>query len=150
MLSRIYRVKQDDHGYVCRVAVAALMGAGLLSASLHGDKKKDAMAPMDMSCMADMNGVDMSAMGPSMAAMAWHMYVTPLRPPQPGDVEKAKAVITAVKATVEKYQDYKKAEKDGYVQGNPDVTQPQYHFTNEANTREADLHFDPTRPTSLL
>ena len=127
-----------------------LAAAALLSASLHGDKKKDGMAGMDMSCMADMNGVDMSAMGPSMAAMGCHMYVTPLRAPQPGDEEKAKAVIAAVSATMEKYRDYKKAEKDGYVQGNPDVTQPQYHFTNEANAKEADLHFDPTKPTSLL
>jgi hypothetical protein len=43
-----------------------------------GDRKHE-MRGMDMSCMADMNGVDMSAMGPSMAAMECHMYVTPLR-----------------------------------------------------------------------
>ena len=62
------------------------------------DKKHD-MRGMDMSCMADMNGVDMSAMGASMAAMECHMYVTPLRPAQAGDEEKAKAVVAAVKAT---------------------------------------------------
>ena len=56
------------------------------------DEKKDKMGGMDMRCMADMNGIDMSSMGPSMAAMACHMYVTPSRPSQPGDAEKAKEV----------------------------------------------------------
>jgi hypothetical protein len=84
------------------------------------------MAGMDMSCMGDMNGVDMSHMGPSMAAMACHMYLTPLRPKQPGDEQNAKALVAAVNATIEKYKDYKKALADGYVQGNPEVKQPQY------------------------
>lgn len=117
--------------------------------SAHGDKK-DKMGEMDMSCMADMNGVDMSAMGPSMAAMACHMYVTPLRPPQPGDEQKAKAVVAAVAAAIEKYKDYKKAIADGYVQGNPEVKQFQYHFNNDAYAHIADQQFDPGKPTSLL
>jgi len=74
-----------------------------------GEKKHDRMGKMDMNCMADMNGVDMSTMGPSMAGMECHMYVTPLRPPQPGDEEKARAVVAAVRLTMEKYKDYRKA-----------------------------------------
>src|SRR5215468_289644 len=52
---------------------------------------------------ADMPGMQMSGeedmrdMGPSMAAMAGHMYITPLRQRQPGDEEKAKAVVAALK-----------------------------------------------------
>ena len=114
------------------VGLLMVMSTGTASAS---GKKKDRTGGMDMSCMADMNGVDMSAMGPSMAAMACHMYVTPLRPAQPGDVEKAKAVVEAVKATMEKYKDYRKAIADGYLRGNPEVKQPQYHFNNEAYAR---------------
>jgi len=93
------------------------------------------MGKMDMNCMADMNGVDMSTMGPSMAGMECHMYVTPLRPPQPGDEEKARAVVAAVRLTMEKYKDYRKAVADGYVQANPKVKQPQYHFNNDAYAR---------------
>jgi hypothetical protein len=92
----------------------------------------------------------MSVMGASMAAMTNHMCVTPLRPPQPGDMERAKAVVAEVKAAIEKYKDYRKALADGYVIGNPKVVQPQYHFTNNANVRLADTQFDPTRPSSLL
>jgi len=98
----------------------------------------------------DMHGDDMSDMGPSMAAMAGHMYMTPLRSKQPGDLEKAKAVVAEVKATIERYKDYRKALLDGYVIANPKLKQPQYHFISNANTREADLHFDPRKPTALL
>ena len=106
--------------------------------------------------MDDMPGMDMSGngdmgdMGPSMAAMAGHMTMTPVRPKQPGDEERARAVIAAAKQAMERYKDYRKALADGYVIANPKVKQPQYHFNNEANTREADLHFDPSKPTSLL
>jgi hypothetical protein len=113
-------------------------------------EKKDAAAAMDPHCMADMNGVPMDAMGPSMAAMMCHMYVTALRPPQPDDEARARAVVAAVKAAIEKYKDYKKAVADGYVQGNPEVKQTQYHFNNQSNAHQADLAFDPTHPTSLL
>jgi hypothetical protein len=142
-----------DHRFFA-IAVLTVLLAAVLETPIGGvyasGKKKDRMGGMDMSCMADMNGVDMSAMGPSMAAMACHMYVTPLRPPQAGDEEKAKAVVAAVKAVMEKYKDYKKAIADGYVQGNPEVKQAQYHFNNQAYAREADRRFDPGKPTSLL
>ncbi|KAA6462960.1 hypothetical protein DYQ86_06380 [Acidobacteria bacterium AB60] len=98
--------------------------------------------------MAAMPG--MSVMGESMAAMANHMCVTPARPPQPGDEEKARAVLAQVRTVMEKYKDYKKAIADGYIQANPTVDQPQFHFNNEANAKLADTQFDPSRPTSLL
>src|ERR1700685_1207218 len=77
----------------------------------------------------------MSVMGESMAAMTSHMCITPLRPRQPGDEEKVKAMVAQVRAAIEKYKDYKKALADGYVIANPKVVQPQYHFTNAANDR---------------
>jgi hypothetical protein len=98
--------------------------------------------------MAGMAG--MNVMGESMTAMANHMCVTPMRTPQPGDDEKAKAVIAQVRAVMEKYKDYKKAVADGYIQANPTVDQPQFHFNNKANATLADTEFDPSRPTSLL
>jgi len=92
----------------------------------------------------------MSVMGQSMAAMTNHMCITPLRPMQPADEEKVKALIKQVKAAIERYKDYKKALADGYVIANPKVVQPQYHFTNDANVRLADTQFDPTKPSALL
>jgi hypothetical protein len=98
--------------------------------------------------MSHMGG--MTVMGESTVAMATHLCVTPLRPVQPGDEERAKALVAQVKATIEKYKDYKKALADGYLIANPNVQMPQYHFTNEANVKLADTQFDPTRPSSLL
>ncbi len=132
------------------IILAAAIVAALPDAVSASGGKKDKAGAMDMSCMSDMNGVPMEDMGPSMGAMMCHMYVTPMRPPRPGDEEKAKAVVDAVRAAIEKYKDHKKAIADGYVQGNPEVKQPQYHFNNDAYAREADSHFDPSKPTSLL
>jgi len=112
------------------------------------DKPKNSMPGMDMSGANDKE--DMSDMGPSMAAMAGHMLITPRRPKQPGDEEKAKAILAVAKRTMERYQNYRKALADGYVIANPKVKQPQYHFMNMANTQAADDHFDPTKPTALL
>lgn len=121
----------------------ALLTAAPMDARQQQGSSKDNMASMDMSG-------DMKDMGPSMAAMAGHMYVTPLRPKQPGDEEKARAVVAEVRASIERYRDYHKALADGYVIGNPNVNEPQFHFTKEANVLEAEHRFDPTKPSSLL
>jgi hypothetical protein len=131
------------------VVLTLIFAAALLTAPLGHTwpqgQQQGSMPGMDMGDNADMSG-----MGPSMAAMAGHMYMTPLRPKQPGDTEKAIAVVAAAKATMERYKDHRKALLDGYVIANPKLKQPQYHFMNQANTREADLHFDPSKPTALL
>jgi hypothetical protein len=126
--------------------VTFAFGAGLLSDLSGRPAQKDKQ-------MADMPGMDMggsSKMGPSMMAMAGHMLMTPLRPLQPGDEDKAWAVVAAAKATIERYKDYRKALADGYVIANEKVEQTQYHFNSDANNRAADDHFDPSRPSSLL
>jgi hypothetical protein len=132
---------------VLTLTFGALLMTALLGRARQQDRQKGSMPGMDMSGMRDMGDV-----GPSMSSMAGngHMYMTPLRPKQAGDEEKAKAVVGNVKAGIERYKDYRKALADGYVIANPKVKQPQYHFINGANTREADLHFDPSKPTALL
>jgi len=113
--------------------------------AVQENRQKVDMPGMEMSSEADM-----SAMGPSMAAMAGHMYITPLREKRPLDEEKAKAVVAALKSATERYKDYRRALADGYVIANPKVKQSQYHFMSQTNTRSADLRFDPTKPTALL
>lgn len=134
------------------VYVSALAVLLCLSASAQQDSSMANMPGMGKGApdMKDMDMKDMKDMGPSMAAMAGHMYVTPLRPQQPGDEEKAKAIVAQVRAAIEKYKDYKKALADGYVIANPEVNEPQFHFTKEANVLAAEHEFDPTKPSSLL
>jgi hypothetical protein len=130
---------------VLMLAFGAVLLTPLLGHTWQKGTDKGSMPGMDMS-----GNEDMSNMGPSMAAMAGHMYMTPLRPLQPGDMEKAKAVVATLKATMERYKDYRKALADGYSIAGPEIKQPQYHFISKANTREADLQFDPSKPTALL
>jgi hypothetical protein len=85
-----------------------------------------------------------------MAGMAGHMHLTMLRPRQPGDQAKADAIVAAAKEAMAPYQDYRNALADGYRIFLPNIPQPQYHFTNYRNGREAATHFDPLKPTSLL
>jgi hypothetical protein len=85
-----------------------------------------------------------------MAGMSAHMYMTSLRPLQPGDKEKADAVVAAAKQAMEPYRDYHKALADGYTIFLPNVPQPQYHFTKAEYGMEARRNFDPLKPTSLL
>jgi hypothetical protein len=86
----------------------------------------------------------------NMAHMPGHMYMTTLRPVQPGDQQKADVVIAAAKEAMAPYADYQKALADGYKIFLPDLPQPQYHFTNYQYGWDARRHFDPLRPTSLL
>jgi hypothetical protein len=87
---------------------------------------------------------------PDMGHMPGHMFITSLRPPQPGDTQRADAVVAAAKQAMEPYRDYRKALADGYEIFLPQLRQPQYHFTMHEYGREAWTHFDPLKPTSLL
>ena len=85
-----------------------------------------------------------------MGSMQGHMYLTTLRPPQPGDAQKAAAVVAAAKLAMAPYTDYHKALADGYEIFLPNVPQAQYHFTKYEYGLAARSQFDATKPTSLL
>jgi hypothetical protein len=124
-------------GVVFVAAMACLAGTGICA---RGQTASAASAPMHASG---------DAMG-GMAHMAGHMFLTALRPPNPGDRQKADAVAAAAKEAMAPYQDYKKALADGYEIFLPNVPQPIYHFTKYEYGREARQKFDATKPTSLL
>ena len=85
-----------------------------------------------------------------MTHMQSHMFMTTLRPMQPGDQQRADAILVAAKAAITPYQDYRKALADGYRIFLPNLPQSQYHFTQYDNARNAGTHFDLSKPTSLL
>jgi hypothetical protein len=91
-----------------------------------------------------------SAHSHDMADMQGHMFMSTVRPSQPGDKEKADAVVAAAKRAMEPYKDYHRALTDGYQIFLPEVSQPQYHFTNYRAAFAAHSHFDAAKPTSLL
>ncbi|MGA9583706.1 MAG: hypothetical protein WBQ95_00180 [Terracidiphilus sp.] len=89
-------------------------------------------------------------MSGGMAHMSGHMYMTTLRPKQPGDQAKASAIVVGAKAAMAPYEDYHNALADGYRIFLPNIPQPIYHFTKAENGLAARTHFDPLKPTSLL
>src|ERR1700687_3460171 len=120
-LASLIQVSKQTRALRGFFSVAFLFGilvAEPMDARQQQGASEDNMAGMDMSG-------DMKDMGPSMAAMAGHMYMTSLRPKQPGDEEKVKTIIAQVKASIERYRDYHKALADGYVIANPNVNEPQ-------------------------
>jgi hypothetical protein len=155
--SKLMLFKAAVHRSISLVIVAGVLALFAIPthAQQQSDKSMAGMPGMDSSSSTGsaggtMSASEMKAMGPSMAAMAGHMYITPLRPVQPGDEEKVKDIVAQVKASIERYKDYKNALADGYVIANPKVDQPQSHFENQANTLASEHHFDPTKPSALL
>ncbi len=104
------------------------------------------MPGMDASPAADrMNGAATSSM-----PMGAHMTMTPAMPAHPGDAQRAAGIVAALTSAIARYQDYRVAERDGFEPFLAQIPQPQYHFTNRRNAVQAEIAFDPTKPTSLL
>jgi len=79
-----------------------------------------------------------------------HMEMTALRPIQPGDQQRAAAIVAAARKVMDQYTDYRKALANGYAINLPGVKQGVYHFTRNVDFHENTTHFNPDRPTSLL
>ena len=126
-----------------RLAVLLCLTVGFLHATPHAMADNLPQSEQQsMSAPGAPNG--------KMAHMSGHMYMTSPKPTQPGDQQKADAVVEAAKTAMAPYQDYRKALADGYVIFHPEIPQPQYHFTKREYGLAARSSFDPLKPTSLL
>jgi hypothetical protein len=145
-------------------AVLAWIPAARAQASPSAQKEPQQQA---MPSMPGMNGGEMqqetqknpdaansaiAAMSGSMDSMDMnaHMFMTEMRPKQPGDDARAAQIVETVRAAIDKYKDYRAALADHYRIFGPNVQQPVYHFTNYWNAAKAGFTFDPSKPTSLL
>jgi hypothetical protein len=117
------------------------------------DMKGMNMPGHDMSQMGQSSGDDPDAAMHSMEGhmdMGPHMKMTALRPPQPGDAEKAQEVVVEARSVMEKYKDYHVALNENFKIFHPELPQKIYHFTNYRYAMEVGLKFNPDHPTSLL
>jgi hypothetical protein len=130
------------------------------SQSQKPKQNSDSMSGMNMSKMGQMEH-DTAAnpdaarsandsMSHERMEMNAHMFMTDLRPAVAGDQQRAEQILETVRASIEKYRDYKAALADGYQIFLPNVPLPQYHFTNWRYAFEAQFAFNPAHPTSLL
>lgn len=109
-----------------------------------------------MSMGADKDNVDPEANMHAMSAMEGHMDMGPhmkmteLRKPKPGDADRAQQIVSAARKAAEQYMDYHVALNDGFKIFHPELPQKIYHFTSGRYAVEAQFHFNPEHPTSLL
>ncbi len=106
------------------------------------DSAPDAEDPGATQTMTSMDHHHMD-MGP-------HMKMTSLLDSKPGDEARAAKIADTARRVAEKYTDYHTALNDGFKIFLPNVPQKQYHFTNKRYAVEAQFHFNPKHPTSLL
>ena len=130
------------------------------------DPARDSSTPAQTMQEQDMQGMDHSKM-PGMdtekanqaAAVedmsgemhrSAHMTMTAHRAEAPGDAARANEIATELRASIAKYKDYHVALSDGFKIFLPNLPQKEYHFTSARNAFFQSIHFDPSRPTSLL
>jgi hypothetical protein len=82
--------------------------------------------------------------------MGPHMHMSTLRDPKPADTAHVQQIVDTARASLERYQDVKAAEADGFKIFLPELKQKMYHFTNWKYAMEAGSTFNPEHPTSLL
>lgn len=124
------------------VSAAVCLAIGIEAAASAGAQSSVPISP-EGNAVSSMSGGDMSH-------MTGHMFLTTLRPVQPGDQQKADAVVAAAKKAMEPYRDYHKALADGYRIFLPNVPQAIYHFSRRDYAIAARWQFNPAFPTSLL
>ena len=137
------------------IVVAVLCFFGAVKASSHA---ANAAGSCGGSCdtaqhrVAMNDSMNMPQMGPESSDMTMgpHMKLSPARSMRSGDQQRANAVVASLRVTLAKYQDYRAAQADGYVQFLPNLKQPRYHFTSKSNALAAEFAFDAARPTSLI
>lgn len=80
-----------------------------------------------------------------------HMQMSVRRAPQPGDAERADAVLAAAGRVVEHYRDVETAERDGYRAFAPrGVVGEEVHYTNHWKAGREATTLDLERPGSIL
>ncbi len=86
-----------------------------------------------------------------MVRMGPHMKLTPKRPLEPGDLDRARYVVDTLRRSLVPYRNYRVALAQGMRIFLPSVPQNVYHFVDlRASGKEYQGRFDASRPGSLL
>ena len=132
---------------IALIASAATLRAQRLA--LDAGQEADTQTPANSdSAMQDMPG--MAHHDHRHGNMALHMKWTAMRAESEADRGRADALVAMLRASIDKYKDYRVALDEGYVPFHPELPLDEYHFTNYGRAALAAFTFDPTKPTSLL
>lgn len=121
-----------------RVLIVLVTVAGIVAGGAFRAVSADAVAPpaaMPMGHMAHME----------------HMALTDPRPAQPGDRQRADAIVAGAKRAMARYPDVAAAESAGFHKFLPGIPLPIEHYTSSQFAREQWTgQLDPEHPTSLI
>jgi hypothetical protein len=128
------------------------------SAPASDAQEQDPSSPNSAMRETKMSGDEKSVEGQAIEAMtgehhdahSLHMDMTSIRPQIPGDEQRAREIVTQLRASLERYKDYHVALDEGFKIFHPEIPQAEYHFTSYKNGFMEAFTFDPARPTSLL
>lgn len=79
-----------------------------------------------------------------------HVYTTVLRPPAPGDAQRAQEILEILRRSMVRYKDSRTAIADGFEPFMPRTEQPIYWFISAHNAYASAYEFNPGHPTCLL
>jgi hypothetical protein len=104
-----------------------------------------------MGAMGDEDDIGPNSMSGVQMCTGPHMAVTPLRPQNPQDLERAREVLDTLRRSLVRYRDSRVALSEGYRIFLPTVPQEVYHFTDYSASQEEYMgHSDPAHPGSIL
>lgn len=126
-------------------ACVSLIGLTLYAQSDRQQQPEQPPAPGDLAATTEA-----MSRGHHHDHMGAHMYMSALRDPEPGDVEKAQKVAEQARVALERYRDANAALADGFKIFLPNIPQPMYHFTKWQYAVGEAFRFDAGKPTSLL
>ncbi|HJU64202.1 MAG TPA: hypothetical protein VJ596_00935 [Gemmatimonadaceae bacterium] len=79
-----------------------------------------------------------------------HMRLTAKRAASARDSTRAREIVGELQRGIERYEDYRVAQREGYQIFLPNVPQDVYHFTNYRRAIASAFKFNASEPTSLL
>src|SRR5262245_18414524 len=126
------------------------LASALLAASvLHliaAQQRSAQPAPVDDGQAKAQDAIVGSMSGHHMHRATPHMRLTPERPELAGDRQRAEAIVTSLRAALERYRDYHVAERNGYEIFYPEIPQTIFHFTNYFKGFSETFRFTPDQP----
>lgn len=114
-----------------------------LGAAPPGAPADDGQARAQDAIVGSMSGHHMHGTMP-------HLRLTPQWAERQGDRQRAETIAASLRGALERYRDYRVAERNGYEIFHPEIPQQIFHFTNYWQAYSETFRFTPNSPTSLL
>jgi hypothetical protein len=125
------------------IALALLNTGAAAQRSAPTPPADDGQAKAQDAIVGSMSGHHMHGATP-------HLRLTPQWSERAGDRQRAEAIVAALRGSLDRYRDYRVAERNGFEVFHPEIPQAIFHFTNYWQGFSETFRFTAAQPTSLL